>query len=335
MFGELPFSTSARDRSILESIAGWLSYSGFDQESESVRTVRSSLQFLGMPYLQTEELAADSIDCSTLTSQSIWMGAAIGVPFTAEGQRVAETGHRIPLSELLPGDVLVKYSSLADAPGANFNHVGLFLGYADGHIGWLIESAGGVGVRLNRVADFSPRGGCKRYLISPRLAFRSANAIRALAAAPRVPKLGRFGARQYTRSGDVRIVHTAVDIYCQAGAPVRAPLAGRVSAIHLENETEAALRVDSPEGDAFSILGNVLMLAGLSGAEVERGSHIGHVAQANPESRIRYVDVQSNTHLHFAYANQKSEVFGNINDRGWVFHNPIYACKLDYLEVPI
>src|SRR5437870_2117573 len=73
----------------LMRVNGWLKSNGYRQGQECIETVRVAISLLGRPYAMTEEIDANTIDCSTLTSEAHWRGAAVGIPFTAERQRVA------------------------------------------------------------------------------------------------------------------------------------------------------------------------------------------------------------------------------------------------------
>src|SRR2546423_2019859 len=79
----------------LLSIFSGLKTRGFQPEQECISVVLAALRYLGLPYLRTEELGDTTIDCSTLTSQAHWEGAAVGIPFVAENQRIAKSGELI------------------------------------------------------------------------------------------------------------------------------------------------------------------------------------------------------------------------------------------------
>src|SRR4051794_26369120 len=89
-----------------------LQQAGIQPYTDRYRVCRHAMKYLGLPYKRTEELVSDSIDCSTLTSQSHWEGALLTIPFIAESQRTASSGRIVKWSEaLLPGDVFVRYES--------------------------------------------------------------------------------------------------------------------------------------------------------------------------------------------------------------------------------
>ena len=91
------------------------------------------------------------MDCSTLISQCMWIGAGAGVPFVAETQRLAYNAIRVAPEDRLPGDVLVRYRSRNDSPDGRHNHVAMFIGEDTGGQPWLIESRSPYGVRARRV----------------------------------------------------------------------------------------------------------------------------------------------------------------------------------------
>lgn len=63
---------------------------GYNIYSERNLILLSSFRFLGKSYCQSEELNDNTIDCSTLVSQSYWEGSYITVPFIADSQRTSQ-----------------------------------------------------------------------------------------------------------------------------------------------------------------------------------------------------------------------------------------------------
>jgi len=144
------------------------------------------------------------VDCSTLTSQSHWEGALIGIPFVADNQRQAVSGKIIAsVDKMIPGDVLVKYPSLDASPDKTWNHVGLYLGRDHSGEQWLIESTSKTGVRLAKVAEFNAQGGIKRFSLTTEV-FSTDAARNALTLASMVPKFGRLGVRIKARKHHLR-----------------------------------------------------------------------------------------------------------------------------------
>lgn len=89
-----------------------------ENERECDAVARAALEHLGKRYRITRELRNGLIDCSTVVSQAHWIGAAVRVPFIAESQRNAANATAVEsIADVLPGDVLVAYPSVAASPG--------------------------------------------------------------------------------------------------------------------------------------------------------------------------------------------------------------------------
>jgi hypothetical protein len=297
-----------------------------------------ALQFLGYSYLRTEELASETtVDCSTLVSQAHWEGALIGVPFTAEGQRKAASGLSIrSVEEALPGDVLVKYPSLEDSPDKQWNHVGIYLGCDTAGSRWLIESAGGVGVRLSRVEGFGSRGGIKRFITSEDEVLQE-SARHALALAPRVPKFGRLGVNQYCVSGAPRRQHHGVDIYVPKDTVVKATIGGIATVLHDLVERVDGFEIRSEDGTAC----RYMMLecnTALDRQAVKPGTILGKVREPATESDIVYSDAfKGRSHLHLEFrvpVGYKIDAGNSLTDGSWVYLNHLYLSKLGKLPLP-
>src|ERR1043166_8079608 len=207
-----PSQVAEDPNALLDEIFQWSRLEGFVSGTEQYEICARALKFRNFSYRRSEELeAGTTVDCSTLVSQAYWEGAVIGVPFVADNQRTASTGITIQsLAEMVPGDVLVKYESLEMSPDKTWNHVGLYLGKAALGAQWLIESTSKTGVTFSRVPDFGPKGGIKRFTLSRRT-FSSEAARVALKLAAHVPKFGRLGVRQYTRTESMRVPHRGLD----------------------------------------------------------------------------------------------------------------------------
>jgi cell wall-associated NlpC family hydrolase len=197
---------------------------GYDPQSEALRVLAATAQFGGWKYRITRELRDGWVDCSTLVSQAHWSGAGVGVPFVAETQRRAYTAEPVPPGEVMPSDVLVRYTSRALAPDGRHNHVVMYLGKHPQMGPWVIESAAGIGgVRVRPMNDDDAVGGVRRFLPFPSRSFPRASAVSVLAGS--VPKLGRLGARL---TSDLAILrrHRGVDLYCRKDFEVLAPISG-------------------------------------------------------------------------------------------------------------
>lgn len=217
--------------SIEAKIAKWiwnLRRQGLEEGQDQFDICVAALIHLGRPYGQFEDLNAEFIDCSTLTSQAHWTGAQIGIPFIADSQRVARSGQAISdMAQVRPGDVVARYAASELSPDGMHNHVGIYLGSDEHGEEFVIEAKGDSGVIITAFRDFPPEGGIRRFWGRRRASKTGALAARQLA--DMVPKLGRLGARQY-RSDGSRQVHDGLDIYRPAKSIVRAPLAGAISA---------------------------------------------------------------------------------------------------------
>jgi murein DD-endopeptidase MepM/ murein hydrolase activator NlpD len=302
---------------------------GLSQETEGGSIVATAMTFLGLPYARTEELVINAIDCSTLISQSHWLGALLGVPFTSEGQRTAANAATIGDSmDLLPGDLAIKYPSAKESPGGRFNHVALIVGIdRDGNL-WVIESSEDKeGCVLSTFEEFDPKGPYRRFSSNPALIFSGSHVRRALNAARYVPKLGRFGARQYRKSDESRLPHKGIDIYLPAGTLVIAPIAGRVVVEALPFEGCNALVIENKEQGRQVVMAHLADVEAVAGKLVRQGEPVGRVAEPATDSDIRYVDwPDGSTHLHF-------ELRVRRNDE-WRVENPLYAAKSGEVEVP-
>lgn len=314
---------------------------GCHHSTDRYRVCRHAMSYLGLPYEMTEELTDSTIDCSTLTSQSHWEGAAITIPFIAESQRVADSGRTVArIEDALPGDIFIRYQSVSRSPDGKFNHVGLFLGHDETGTGWVIEARGGKGVILTPSSEFPPEGGIKRYLPLDMRSYDSPSSIAALALASRVPKLGRPGARQYLRNSDERRIHRGVDIYVQPGTPAYAPISGFVKGYICELENARGFTITSEDNPFLTV--SVLHIEGegnILSSVVDAGERIGLVVE--PKSDIvRYVDgiTQSSTHLHLEAATvggQLGELEPYLTLDGICFYNPLLLIKLGKLTLPL
>jgi cell wall-associated NlpC family hydrolase len=254
-----------------------------------------AISFLGQPYLQAEELTELAIDCSTLTSQSHWIGAQIGIPFIADSQRVAKSGVLIENPNLSkPGDIWVRFSSVHLSPDGEFNHVGIYLGKDKSGNGWVIEARGGAGVILTLASEFEPAGGIKRYLKNGSITHQKSNYQFSRLLSQKVPKMGRLGARQYLKETHERRLHKGLDIYMPFGSQISSPVTGTVE-----------IYSDEIEGAGYNIVGHncsvrILHIgASYSQKTIEIGALLGSIQGPRVDS-ISYVDVKDNgtSHVH-------------------------------------
>lgn len=323
--------------SLINDISRCLAREGWSPDHECISVARSAVRFLGLPYGRSEELRDDCIDCSTLTSQSHWEGAVVGIPFLAENQRKAVSATAITLeARIIPGDVAVKFRTLGDTSD-NHNHVAIVVGRDSQSRVWLLESCAGFGTRLVSLDDFAPAGGVRRFLPFPTIPFRTSGASAALALARRVPKLGRFYAGQHTVHG-WRSRHLGIDIYSPVGAPVFAPIRGKVTLGTLPSEDGPLLTIVDESTDACCTLGQVIPAGGImDGAYVTAGEHVGSIVEPSSSSEVRYVRQPDGTtsHLHLAFARDEINLGNSVTFNGRVHHNALYACKLGLLRDPL
>lgn len=324
----------------LDDIRTTLESQGYGRGTEQYGICCHAMSYLGLPYLRTEELSGATIDCSTLTSQSYWEGALIGIPFVAEGQRLANSAIAIDdVRNAEPGDVFVRYESVQHAPDRTYNHVGLFLGSDRQGNEWVIEARGDRGVILTAAAEFPPQGGIKRFTISKTNQFSGLDFERSLNAAKRVPKLGRLGARQYLSDGSKRLPHKGLDIYVEPGTTVLAPVSGTVRVIECPVEDAIGIEIVSADDPLFLVRMFHLNSCIDAYACVTGGEPVGKVVPPK-STTVSYVNGLSTgqTHLHIEAQYATSEFrelksFTNID--GAFFFNPLYLAKLGVMRSSI
>lgn len=97
--------------------------------------------------------------------------------------------------------------------------------------------------------------------------------------APRVPKLGRLGARLTAHYGTSRR-HTGVDIYVPAGTVVHSPIGGRIESVYKYQGRLRALsiRTATATGDMLTYLKPVLVDPTIvEGMEITAGQPVGRL----------------------------------------------------------
>ena len=320
--------TDDRNKKLICEITANMVRDGFVPGTEQYEVCMVALGYLGYSYERNEELVSGTvIDCSTLTSQALWLGAAIGIPFVADNQRTAASGKTIlSLGEMIPGDVVIKYPSLEEAlPEKKWNHVGLYLGRDNQGCQWLIESASKTGACLSRVMDFNPQGGIKRFTLS-REVFDSPQAKAVLALTRLVPKFGRLGVRQYCKFGERR-VHNGIDLYVSIGTPVYASIEGTVCLYtQADGEQLVGIEINSPDtGFLISYL-HMGDIQKDTGNLVKEGDLLGFVSLPNKNSDVIYSPTATgrSSHLHL-------EVFGIGSGK---YLNHLYLSKTGVLGLP-
>lgn len=188
--------------------------------TEGCRVARASLEHLGKKYRITREMTRDFIDCSTVVSQSHWIGAAVQTPFIADTQRQASNAIGVDAECLIAGDAVYAYESAKSSPGGRYNHVGLVLGSDESGIHWAIESSDPVGVRIVPLDSLRIAGGYRRFCPNALDVFRDGPWCTLVR---RVPKLGRLGSRLTAGYFHPSRAHRGTDIYCSDVAKASSP----------------------------------------------------------------------------------------------------------------
>lgn len=302
---------------------------GILEGMEQFHICEKALSFLGMPYGRSEELSRDSIDCSTLTSQSYWEGAFITIPFVSERQR--QSGKTIEsISHAEAGDIVVKYESIEEVPERDFNHVGLYLGEHDGQK-ILIESCEGRGVKLSTIENFNPKGGIKRYWLSKEKCEPSLfNKIHGLA--KRVPKLGRIGARQYHIDVNKRQTHSGTDIYLPLGTAIFAIVSGLAQRGFCEDENSPILEILSSDQKYIAHYKNIMPCVD-DKQEVVAGELIGHLYNVASQGNINYSHfLGGKDHLHIEIIERCEDSPIKVSRKSL---NPLYMAKTGEVMLPV
>jgi hypothetical protein len=312
-----------------------------DQEQRECDAVaRRALDHIGKSYKITRELWPGLIDCSTLVSQSHWSGAAIQTPFIAETQRRASNAQVIESVDLLPGDAIYSYPSKEESPGGRHNHVALFLGGDQHGTPWVIESREEEGVILGRLDEVKFGGGIRRFCIEPLRRFPKGMWSQLV---PRVPKLGRLGARLTASYTGTSRRHRGIDVYVEHDWPVVSPTNGMiVTCFKTSSSSGSFIGVWSSRHKLCSLVGPVEITTGLRvGQEVEAGRVIGSPASgAGPGGCNTIPRPPGTVRLHWELwaspgfgvspaSDLKCEWLPRGLDHGpaLVAHNAIYALK--------
>ena len=311
--------------------------SGLRVTFECLRVAIEACAFLGRPYLQVYELSEYTVDCSTLSSQAHWLGAAQQIPFIAENQRTARASLIVTLDEVLPGDVLVKYPDLRATPDGLHNHVALVLGQDRRGEIWVVESSSAGADSLVPAREFDPSGGVRRFCENPLCAFESLAATNALALANRVSKQGRLGALRNPRRPSHRFRLPGIDIPVVEGTPILSPIAGMLSI------------VESDEGRWVEIADNRGWVCRIGNCEPSRhgrypmsvgaGQFIGQ-AKMNMnlpwhETSCLYWEMGSATAVAFGTGKNRI-IRSNYEVRqGLKCYNPLYMAKLALVQLPV
>jgi hypothetical protein len=278
-------------RALLASVQTSNGRAGVSPRAEAAMVVMAAARFAGWRYLITREQAPGLIDCSSLVSQSHWLGGAIGMPFTAEAQRTAYSGNGIGSDEMLPGDVLVRHPQLGSRP---HNHVVMFLGRDNAARPWVLESRAVDGVRARLLIDSDIEGGIRRFCPHPLEEFDDAAALNVAAD---VPKLGRLGCRLTAAVDGVRR-HSGTDVCPRARRVVVSPMAGTVTwrRLHPSPGLYEALVVDDSATEAA--LMRPIATAETIRHAVEQGDVLGETTSYVPSGCNTIPAVRERHRLH-------------------------------------
>lgn len=296
-----------------------------------VSVAASALPLLGAAYVQAEELTPSGIDCSTLTSQAHWEGSLQGIPFTAVGQSRGKWGVKVARGTERTGDIVLRKPTQAEAP---CDHVGLVLGVGASGTTWIIESAGGVGVRVVTLPEFDADCGIVRY-IADEPVVADARLIRAYAR--RVPKMSRLGAKQYLRTGSDRREHLGVDVFCSPGTPAFSPLRGVTSVMRSRGGASRLVVASSDSGD-WCALENIENYSPSVTEKlyVERGEYLGTVTHVPGDVDTVYPPTTyGSTHLHMEVARVIAGADVCIESNGWRYVNGLLQCARGSLAWPL
>jgi hypothetical protein len=331
--GHLPVTSGKKD--ILRNIFDSLRNEGYSPDEERIRIVVASLDYLGFEYLMTQELSDDNkIDCSTLTSQSYWEGAMIGIPFIAERQRTAPDGVAVEPGKLRPADIVIKFPDIESSFDKKHNHVGLVLGRWQGIL-YLIESNAKEGCVISTYEKFNPTGGSRRYIKNEGLiigdeVFSLTNKL-----SKSIPKLARLGAKQEVKNSNERIPHTGIDIFIQKGMKIYAPIGGKIEPVIVERENVPGIRIRDMDYSIEILIGNVLLDEDLE--IVHAGQKIGTVFDFAFMSPISYAKMSNQAHIHFEVRlRRKWNYWVNSIDLGeYKCINGLYAIKMGSIANPL
>lgn len=325
----------------VEEIFEVMKSEGFVEGTEQYEICKKALRFWNFTYKRDEELVdAKTVDCSTLTSQSHWEGALIGIPFIADSQRRAFSGKTISsFEEMIPGDVVTLFPSLDASPDKTFNHVALYLGKDKSGQQWVLESNSRDGVRITKLEEFNPKGGIKRFTQTDEV-FSSLDAEKAVELAQSVPKFGRLGVQQYRVSETPRTSHTGLDLYFPVGTPVFSTIEGKVKLI--KNETEDSSGIEIIGNNGLTV--RYLMLEGINvkdGDEIKEGEVIGKITNPSDKSDVKYSPIKQNelSHLHLEVEITDESLTQDIPNKmkmpSGTFVNHLYLTKIGELGLPI
>lgn len=273
-------------------------FSQFSREplKECDSVAAAAIEHLGKAYRITRELRPDFIDCSTVVSQSHWIGAAIQTPFIAESQRIASNALPVEPDEMIAGDAVYAYQTKAASPKGRHNHVVLYLGCDDEAAPWFIESSEETGAVLIRRESVAFGGGIRRFCLNPSREFQAglwSELVR------RVPKLGRLGSRLTADYMSI-IRHQGVDVYVDDGWLAVSPLTGVIVDVQGPRERRFA-GIWSPAMRLYSVVGPISATPEISvGKELGQGEILGLVSTGGHPGRCNIIPgLITRKHVHW------------------------------------
>jgi len=327
----MPLTDPADLADLLAEVTSVATQRGIDPRSECLSTIAVTERFAGWGYRITRELYIGEIDCSTLVSQSLWVGAGVAAPFIAETQRKAYSALAVEGGRL-PGDVLIRFPSLAESSDARHNHVSMYLGPDSAGTEWIAESRRPEGVRALPLYPEAALGGVRRFLPNPTRVFEDQEPVLRLAAA--TPKVARIGARLGLDAAHPH-AHRGIDVYFERPVEVLAPFAGRAS---LQRDGSVVLT----DGESVFIAAAVAVDAAVH--DVAAGAVLGLCAGGD-RPRCNAADGLTDAvglHLEYwtsratGYSEERSvTALAEAPGIGLRAYNPLYAIKLGLIGLPV
>jgi murein DD-endopeptidase MepM/ murein hydrolase activator NlpD len=299
----------------------------------------ASLAHFAKSYQRSRPLLSGYIDCSTLVSQAHWEGASVQTPFIAENQRTAKSAAAVSsLLDVLPGDVLVAYESLEEAPGGRHNHVAMVLMNEAQGEGWAIQATEDTGTTIIPLAEARIGGGIRRFCPNPLVPYADGDWKNL---ARRVPKLGRLGVRLKNPAGEERR-HSGIDVHAAYGTPIYAPIDGTI----MLDQGGASIVIRNGRLEMISALLPIRVASKLvDGDTVSRGDLLGTSSRMPPSFPCdSTVFSGGRPHVHWEFwttlpmgyhPSVTVEAPAGFSEPGYRAYSPIYAVKLGKIGSPL
>lgn len=314
---------------------------------EGVAVAREALLRIGDVYGVRRELSPGVLDCSTLVSQSMWVGAGVRTPFRAEMQRTDPLARAVNWTALTYGDLAFRYESAADSPGGSHNHVAMYVGTDRAGDRWCVESSETRGVILTPLEPGLHQGGFRRFCPRPDVSFPTRNWQ---PIARSVPKLGRLGCRLTAATPTHHRLHLGTDIVIKQTAPIVAPVSGVITRIMQGSGTGCFLEIESPcPSLSVQVMGPIAGLCRIVGDAVARGEFLGissadyvhgcNVLRHLGHSRLHWESWGLERcgglgHFDLRFSNRGTAI-GQRDRRELLAQNPVYLVKRGLLHNPV